>query len=82
MPDMLYTVCPDATQEEYDKILDVDFSAKRLDKNSEYFDECVKLITTENLKKQREQLKAQYAKNPENTELLKQIAEISSKINS
>lgn len=79
--DMLYTVCPDATQEEYDRIIGVDFSAKRYEKNAEYFTECVKIIVTENLKKQRDRLKAQYAINPENTELLAQIAELNNKIN-
>lgn len=79
--DMLYTVCPDATQAEYDRIIGVDFSPKRYDKNAEYFAECVKIIVNENLKKQREQLKAQYASDPSNTELLAKIAELNNKIN-
>lgn len=79
--DMLYTVCPDATQEEYDRIIGADFSPKRYDKNVEYFAECVKIIVNENLKKQREQLKAQYASDPTNTELLAKIAELNNKIN-
>ncbi|MCM1289361.1 MAG: DNA primase [Corallococcus sp.] len=79
--DMLYTVCPDASQAEYDRIIGIDFSPARQDKNAEYFKECVKIIVTENLKKQREQLKAQYAKEPDNTELLAKIAELNNKIN-
>ena len=82
MPDMLYTVCPHATATEYDKILDVDFSKQRQEKNAEYFEECIKIIRTENLKKQRDKLKEQLKNDPTNTELLAKIQEISNKINS
>ena len=80
--DMLYTVCPNATEEEYAQIINVDFSEQRKEKNRKYFDECKKLIVSEELKRQRETLKRRLANEPQNQqELLSQIAEINRKIN-
>ena len=79
---MLYTVCPNATEEEYAQIINVDFSEQRKEKNRKYFDECKKLIVSEELKRQRETLKRRLANEPQNQqELLLQIAEINRKIN-
>ncbi len=78
--DMLYTVCPDATQEEYNQIVGVDLSAKRLDKNAQYFAECKKVILVEKLQMQKEKLLVDIKQNPYDTSLLQQLAEISAKI--
>lgn len=78
--DMLYTICPDATQEEYSLIVDNDFSAERHEKNAKYFDECKKIIVVESLKKQQAELSKQYSENPENTELLDKITQLNKKI--
>ena len=80
--DMLYTVCPNATQDEYDQIIGVDFSPKRYQKNVQYFTECKRVILVEELQKQKNQLLAQIKKDPTNTQLLQKLAEISAKITS
>ena len=80
--DMLYTICPNATQEEYDQIIGVDFSPKRYQKNVQYFTECKRVILVEELQKQKNQLLAQMKKDPTNVEILHKLAEISAKITS
>ncbi|MBQ4273020.1 MAG: hypothetical protein IJB95_05175, partial [Clostridia bacterium] len=80
--DMLYTICPNATQEEYDQIIDVDFSPKRYSKNAQYFAECKRVILVEELQKEKNKLLAQMKKDPTNVELLHKLAEISAKITS
>lgn len=81
-PDMLYTICPDAPQSEYDKIIDVDFGKERSRQNKEYFDECVKIIVVEKLKRQRDKLIAQIKQNPDDMSLLQQLTQINQQINS
>ena len=80
--DMLYTICPNATQDEYDQIIDVDFSPKRYAKNAQYFAECKRVILVEELQKEKNKLLAQMKKDPTNVELLHKLAEISAKITS
>ena len=79
--DMLYTVCPDAPSEQYELIVDLDFSKQRQDKNERYFNECRRLITVEKLKRKREELMAQIKNNFEDSSLLTELAELSKKIN-
>lgn len=79
--DMLYTVCPNASHEEYSQILEIDFSNERQEKNAQYFEECKKIILTEKLKMQRDELLKRLKSDPSNTQLLSQIAEINHKIN-
>ena len=79
--DMLYTVCPNASSEQYAEITDLDFSKQRQEKNERYFNECKRLITVEKLKRQREDLMAQIKNNPDDSSLLTQLSELSKKIN-
>lgn len=80
--DMVYTVCPNATQQEYNGIIGVDFSPSCAEKNEKYFNECKQSIVRENIKRQREILLRQLKSNPENaSELLQQIAALNDKIN-
>lgn len=78
--DMMYTVCPSASQEEYSQIIDVDLSKERRAKNERYFAECKRLVTVEKLKRQRDELTAKIKNNPNDAELLKQFTELSKKI--
>lgn len=80
--DMIYTVCPNASQEEYSKVVDVDFSPARYEKNKQYFDECKRTIAVEALRTQRDALLRELKANPQNSaELLGQIAELNRKMN-
>ena len=79
--DMLYTVCPDASDKDYAQIVDVDFNKKRYEKNRAYFTECLRLIKAESLQAQRTKLLAEVKKDPSNMELMQQLAEITSQIN-
>ena len=78
--DMMYTVCPSATQEDYAQIIDVDLSKERRAKNERYFAECKRLVTVEKLKRQRDELTQKIKENPADTDLLKQFSELSKKI--
>ena len=78
--DMMYTVCPSATQEEYAQIIDVDLSKDRREKNERYFAECKRLVTVEKLKRQKDELSQKIKENPDNADLIKQFLEISKKI--
>ena len=80
--DMIYTVCPNATQEEYSQIIDVDFSPKRYAKNAQYFAECKRVIVVEELQRQKNIILSQIKKDSSNTELYSKLAEISAKITS
>lgn len=80
--DMLYTVCPNGTADEYAQIINVDFSSKRYQKNVQYFIECKRVILVEELQKQKNQILAQMKKDPTNAELLQKLTEISAKITS
>ncbi len=79
--DMLYTVCPNASENDYAQIINVDFSPERQEKNRLYFAECKKTIIAESLKQQRDELLRKLKSNPEDAQLLAQIAELSKKIN-
>lgn len=78
--DMLYTVCPDATAEEYSQIVDVDFSPERQEKNQQYFEECSRILQVEALRQQQAEITKRYKANPDQTDLLLQITEINKKI--
>lgn len=83
--DMLYTVCPNATDYEYDCIISVDLSAPRKKQNEQYFYECVKIIEREKLERKRDELKEklktlQYD-TPEYNETINRLQEVSNKIN-
>lgn len=80
MLDMLYSVCPNATSEEYSQIVDVDFSPERQKRNAKYFDECQNSIVMEKLRMQQSVLKERYKSEPENMEIIKQIKEISDRM--
>ena len=79
--DMLYTVCPDAQSEQYEEIVNLDFSKQRQEKNERYFNECKRLITAEKLKRKREELMAKIKNNPDDSSLLTELSELSKKIN-
>ena len=79
--DMLYTVCPNAQSEQYEQILNWDFSKQRRDKNERYFNECKRLVTVEKLKRMQEELKVKIKNNPDDSSLLVELTELSKKIN-
>ncbi len=82
--DMLYTVCPDATDGEYDAIIGVDLSAGRKKQNEQYFNECLQIIQNEKLllkrRQLREKLDSLQGDSPEYFETLNELAEVSGKI--
>ncbi len=78
--DMIYTLCPNASQEEYSQIIDVDFSVERQEKNKKYFEECKKILMVESLKQQQSDITKRFKENPEQLDLLAQITEINKKI--
>lgn len=78
--DMLYTVCPDATEQQYDEIIGVDFSKAKYDVNKRFFEECKRLITVEKLKLRREELMRRIKNEPNNPELIKELTALSKKI--
>lgn len=82
--DMLYTVCPDASQEEYDSVLNVDLSAQRKKQNEQYFKECLQIIQNEKLLLRRQELRDKLdtlqGDSPEYFETLNLLAEVSGKI--
>lgn len=77
--DMLYTVCPDAGEIEYSRIIDVDFSPQKKEVNAKFFEECLRLIQVEKLKTEQEELTKKY-KETQDGELLVRLAELSKKI--
>ncbi len=79
--DMMYTVCPSATEQQYAQILNVDFSPSRHDKNELYYNECVKLIKIDELSAKKEALLKQIKQTPDDADLLTQLAQISNRIN-
>lgn len=80
--DMLYTVCPNATAEEYSAIIDVDFSKSKYAVNKQNFKECRALLEKEILMRQKEELLKKVQQNPDDLSLLAELGEISKKINS
>lgn len=78
--DMMYTVCPNATQEEYAQIIDVDLSKERRAKNERYFAECKRLVSIEKLKRQRDEVAQKLKNNPNDAELLNEFTKLSKKI--
>lgn len=78
--DMLYTVCPNAQPDEYEQIIGLDLSPKRLEQNEQYFNECKRLITVEKLKRKREILLNQIKNNPNDSSLLVELQKLSAKI--
>ena len=79
--DMLYTVCPNASAEQYAQILDVDMSKARRPVNERYFGECKRLIHAEKLRFKRDRLTQKIKENPSDSSLLTELAELSKKIN-
>ena len=80
--DMIYTVCPYGTAEEYSAILDVDFSKAKYAVNKQNFKECRALLEKEILIRQKEELLKKVQQNPDDLSLLAELGEISKKINS
>ena len=78
--DMMYTVCPAASQQDYAQILDVDLSKERRAKNERYFAECKRLVTVEKLKRQRDELMQKMRENPNDKGLLEEFTKLSKKI--
>ena len=78
--DMMYTVCPNASQEEYSQIIDVDLSKERRAKNERYFAECKRLVTVEKLKRQRDELTVKIKNNPNDASLIEEFTKLSKKI--
>ena len=78
--DMMYTVCPNASQEDYAKIIDVDFSKNRRANNEQYFAACRRLVIVEKLKRQRDELTKKIKDNPNDTALLDEFSKLSKKI--
>ncbi len=79
--DMLYTVCPNATESEYSAIIDVDFGKSRYRQNAQYFAECYELIVKEKLRRKRDELLAKIKRNPDDLQLLNELSSISTKLN-
>lgn len=77
--DMLYTICPNATEQEYSQIIDIDFSTHKAEINKKYFKECIRLIEVEKLKIEKEELTKKY-KETQDGELLIKLTELSKKI--
>ncbi len=80
--DMLYTVCPDATSEEYSAIIDIDFSKSKYAVNKQNFKECRALLEKDKLTRQKEELLKKVQQNPDDLSLLEELGKISQKINS
>lgn len=80
--DMVYTLCPDATEQQLKPLLDTDFDKTRHAKNAKYFEECVKVIKTEKLRTEREELLDKIKQHPEDATLLQRLATVSNEINS
>ena len=79
-PDMLYTVCPNATDEQYNEIIDVDFDRARYSINKRYFEECKRLLTAEKLLIKRDELMNEIKKDPSDARLLDELAALSKQI--
>ena len=77
---MIYTVCPDATAEQYSEVVNLDFSPSKRAVNERYFAECKRLITVEKLKQKREQLMKRIKSDPDDASLLEELAKLSKKI--
>lgn len=80
-PDMVYTVCPDATEQQLKAIVECDFTKERHARNAVYFDECVKVVRIEKLRVEREKLLAAIKQNPSDVSLLTKLSDISNQIN-
>lgn len=78
--DMLYTVCPNASEEEYSQIIGLDLSPERREINDRYFKECLRVITVEQLKVQREDLLKQIRTNPDDASLMDKLLQLNAKI--
>lgn len=79
--DMLYTICPNANEEEYSQIIDLDLSAQRREVNNKYFSECLRLISVEKLKLQRDELMKQIRANPDDASLMDKLMQLNKLIN-
>ena len=79
---MVYTLCPDATEQQLKPLLGTDFDKTRHTKNAKYFEECVKVIKTEKLRTEREELLDKIKQHPEDATLLQRLATVSNEINS
>ncbi len=78
--DMLYTVCANFSQEEYNKIIGNDFSKANYSKNKRYYEECVVFLKEQLLRQQRDSLTASLATAENVTEIYKQIEDINKQI--
>ena len=79
--DMLYTLCPNAQQEQYAEIIGPDLSKSRREKNERYYAECKRLVTVEKLKLKRDELVTKMKNNPDDTSLLDEYMRLNKQIN-
>lgn len=79
--DMMYTICPDASEQEYEQIISVNLQEERKQQNATFFTQCVRLLQVEQLQIDKQKLLEQVKKNPQDTTLLTQLASLSQKIN-
>jgi hypothetical protein len=63
--DMIYTLCPNASEEEYSQIVDVDFSKQKQESNKLEYEQDVATIKVELLLLQQKQVKKMYSLSPE-----------------
>ncbi|MCM1043550.1 MAG: DNA primase [Corallococcus sp.] len=82
---MIYTVCPDASDEEYASILSNNFTRESYGKDKEMYAECVRKIAEYDIKSQREQLlaasKRQGITDDETNEIYLRIQQLNDKLN-
>lgn len=81
--DMVYTVCPDATTQQYDSVLSHEFSKENYQKDKQYFAECMSLVKEHRLKQRRSELLEQLKTADEiaSESLLEEIQKINKQIN-
>lgn len=81
--DMVYTVCPDATPQQYSSVLDYEFTKENYEKDKLYFEECMSLVKEHQLKERRRQLMEQLktAEGDKLDQIMHEIQQINSQIN-
>lgn len=81
--DMVYTVCPDATPQQYSSVLDYEFTKENYEKDKLYFEECMSLVKEHQLKERRRQLMEQLktAEGDKLDQIMQEIQQINSQIN-
>lgn len=81
--DMVYTVCPDATPQQYSSVLDYEFNKENYEKDKLYFEECMSLVKEHQLKERRRQLMEQLktAEGDKLDQIMQEIQQINLQIN-